>query len=260
MAESFNVMASSLKQRDEQLKEFARNKIMESERLALIGQLAANVAHELNNPLQGIVTYSHLLLENMTCENSATTSAQKIVTQANRCRDIIRGLLDFSRQRKPDATVCNINSVLNECVALLENQASFQNIQIVKEFERSLPMIVVDPSQMQQVFINMIINAAEAMEDGGQLTLKTHMDPTDEFVEIEITDTGHGIPEENLEKLFDPFFTTKEVGHGTGLGLAISYGIIKEHKGTISVESEVDQGTSFLIRLPTRVMEELADG
>ena len=260
MSESFNAMASSLKQRDEQLKEFARNKIMESERLALIGQLAANVAHELNNPLQGIVTYSHLILEKIANENSAASSAQKIVTQANRCKDIIRGLLDFSRQRKPDATVCNINSVLNECVALLENQASFQNIHIIKDLERNLPMIVVDPSQMQQVFINMIINAAEAMEDGGQLTLKTRMDPADEFVEIEITDTGHGIPEEHMEKLFDPFFTTKEVGHGTGLGLAISYGIIKEHKGTISVESEVDQGTSFLIRLPTKVMEELANG
>jgi two-component system NtrC family sensor kinase len=260
MAESFNAMASSLKQRDEQLKEFARNKIMESERLALIGQLAANVAHELNNPLQGIVTYSHLLLEKMAGESSTTSSAQKIVIQANRCRDIIRGLLDFSRQRKPDATICNINSVLNECVALLENQASFQNIQIIKELEQNLPLIIVDPSQMQQVFINMIINAAEAMEDGGQLTLKTRLEPIDEFIEIEIADTGHGIPEENMEKLFDPFFTTKEVGHGTGLGLAISYGIVKEHRGTILVESEVDQGTSFVIRLPTKVVEEIVDG
>lgn len=259
MADSFNVMASSLKQRDEQLKEFARNKIMESERLALIGQLAANVAHELNNPLQGIVTYSHLLLERVSSENSATSSAQKIVTQANRCRDIIRGLLDFSRQRKPDTTVCDINSVLDECVSLLENQASFHNIQTVKELEDGLPMILVDPSQMQQVFINIIINAAEAMEEGGQLTLKTRFDPNDEFVEIDISDTGHGIPEENMEKLFDPFFTTKDVGHGTGLGLAISYGIIKEHQGTISVESEVDKGTTFQIRLPKQVMEEIVD-
>ncbi len=259
MADSFNAMASSLKQRDEQLKEFAKTKIMESERLALIGQLAANVAHELNNPLQGIVTYSHLLLEKMSSENSTSSSAQKIVIQANRCRDIIRGLLDFSRQRKPDATVCNINSVLNECVALLENQALFHNIQITTEFEKDLPMIIVDPSQMQQVFINMIINAAEAMEEGGELTLKTHFDPIKEFIEIEITDTGHGIPDEDMEKLFDPFFTTKEVGHGTGLGLAISYGIIKEHQGTISVESEVGQGTTFHISLPMTVLEEIAD-
>jgi two-component system NtrC family sensor kinase len=256
MADAFNVMATSIKQRDEQLKEFARNKIMESERLALIGQLAANVAHELNNPLQGIVTYSHLLLESVSTENSATSNAEKIVTQANRCRDIIRGLLDFSRQRKPDATVCNINSVLEECVSLLENQAPFHNIQLIKELDDDLPMILVDPSQMQQVFINIIINAAEAMEEGGQLTLRSRFDPVDQFVEIDITDTGHGIPKEYMEKLFDPFFTTKEVGHGTGLGLAISFGIVKEHQGTISVESEVDHGTTFQIRLPKQVMEE----
>jgi two-component system NtrC family sensor kinase len=260
MAASFNAMASSLEQRDEQLKEFTRNKIMESERLALIGQLAANVAHELNNPLQGIVTYSHLLLEKMSCENSSSSSAQKIVTQANRCRDIIRGLLDFSRQRKPDMTVCNINSVLNECISLLENQANFQNIQINKDLEQGLPMIVVDPSQMQQVFINIIINAAEAMENGGQLTLKSRFNPTNEFIEIEIADTGHGIPEDDMEKLFDPFFTTKEVGHGTGLGLAISYGIIKEHRGSIFVESEVGKGTSFIMRLPKKVVEEIVNG
>ena len=258
LAEAFNAMASSLKQRDEKLKEFTKSKIMESERLALIGQLAANVAHELNNPLQGIVTYSHLLLENMPddCESEKTsTSIQRIVTQANRCRDIIRGLLDFSRQRKPDATVCNINSVMQECLTFIENQASFQNIEFVNRFEPELPMILVDPSQMQQVFLNMIINAAEAMEEGGELTLQTKLDTTGDFISIEISDTGHGIPEEDFDRLFDPFFTTKEVGHGTGLGLAISYGIVKEHKGTINVESTLGKGTTFIIRLPIRSEE-----
>jgi two-component system NtrC family sensor kinase len=233
---------------------------MESERLALIGQIAANVAHELNNPLQGIVTYSHLLLEKMPSENSATDSLRKIVIQANRCRDIIRGLLDFSRQRKPDKTICDINAVLDECVALLENQALFHNIRITKDFEEDLPMVEVDPSQMQQVFMNMIINAAEAMDESGYLELVTRFDPEEEVLAIEITDTGQGISEENVEKLFDPFFTTKEVGHGTGLGLAISYGIIKEHEGTISVDTAVDQGTTFLIQLPKNVAKEGADG
>jgi two-component system NtrC family sensor kinase len=252
LAKTFNAMASSLQERDQQLKEFTQNKIMESERLALIGQLAANVAHELNNPLQGIVTYSHLLLEKMPNDNSenASSSLQRIVTQANRCRDIIRGLLDFSRQRKPDTTVCNINAVIQECVTFVENQASFQNIEFIEQFETDLPMVVVDPSQMQQVFLNMIINAAEAMEEGGKLTLDTRLNSTENFIEISITDTGDGIPEENFDKLFDPFFTTKEVGHGTGLGLAISYGIIKEHGGEISVESKVGEGSTFLIRLP----------
>jgi two-component system NtrC family sensor kinase len=260
LAGTFNVMGSALKQRDEQLKEFTRNKIMESERLALIGQLAANVAHELNNPLQGIVTYSYLLLEKMPCENPTRESVRKIVTQADRCRDIIRGLLDFSRQRKPDKTVCNVNSVMQACVSFVEDQALFHNIEIIKEFEQDLPTVVIDPSQIERVFMNMIINAAEAMDGNGQLTLATRFDPVDQFIEVEITDTGQGIPKENLERIFDPFFTTKEVGHGTGLGLAISYGIIKEHGGTISVESEVGKGTAFLIRLPVTAEEVSVDG
>ena len=250
LANTFNFMAAALKERDERLKEYARKKMMESERLALIGQLAAGVAHELNNPLQGIVAYSHLLLEKMPCENSNTDSVKKIVTQANRCRDIIRGLLDFSRQRKPDKTLCNLNSVIEECISLLENQAIFHNIHIEKAFEKNLPMAVIDPAQMERVFMNILINAAEAMEGSGLLTLTTRSDPVHKFIELEFTDTGHGIPEQDLENIFDPFFTTKEVGKGTGLGLAISYGVVKEHKGTISVESEVGQGTTFIVRLP----------
>ncbi len=255
LAESFNAMASALKKRDEQLKEFAKTKIMETERLALIGQLSANVAHELNNPLQGIVTFSHLILEKMPNEYSNKESIQKIVTQADRCRNIIRGLLDFSRQRKPDKTLCNVNSVLQECVSLVENQALFHNIQIVKDFEVDLPMVIIDPSQIERVFMNMIINAAEAMEGSGQLILATRSDPIEGFIEVNFTDTGQGIAEEHMEKIFDPFFTTKETGHGVGLGLAISYGIVKEHKGAIYVESEEGKGTTFNIRLPTTVEE-----
>jgi two-component system NtrC family sensor kinase len=260
LAETFNAMGSALKERDKQLKEYTQSKIMESERLALIGQIAANVAHELNNPLQGIVTYSHLLLEKTSDGNSGKDSLEKIVIQANRCRDIIRGLLDFSRQRKPDKTVCDINAVIDQCVSLVENQAQFHNIQISKQFSQDLPMVSVDPSQMQQVFINMIINAAEAMEETGQLNLGTSFDPEEDLFEIEISDTGQGIPEENVEKLFDPFFTTKDVGQGTGLGLAISYGIIKEHRGSISVESELDKGTTFRIKLPRNSVGEGIDG
>jgi len=250
LANTFNLMATALKERDERIKEYARKKMMESERLALIGQLAANVAHELNNPLQGIVTYSHLLLERMPCENSNTTSVQKIVNQANRCRDIIRGLLDFSRQRKPDKTLCDVNQLLQESVSLVENQALFHNICIIKNFDPVLPKVVMDPSQIERVFMNMIVNAAEAMDANGCLTLTTDSVQNGEFVRIVFTDTGQGIAKEDLDRIFDPFFTTKEVGHGTGLGLAISYGIIKEHKGTVRVESEVARGATFSIRLP----------
>jgi signal transduction histidine kinase len=223
---------------------------MESERLALIGQLSANVAHELNNPLQGIVTYSHLLLEGEVCDDKTRLSLQKIVTQANRCRDIIRGLLDFSRQRKPDKTLCNVNTILEECVSLLENQALFHNVRIEMALDKGLPLVVIDPSQIERVFINLIVNAAEAMNGNGNITLTTGYKPDDQKIEIYCIDTGSGISAENLEKIFDPFFTTKETGHGVGLGLAISYGVVKEHKGEILVESEDGKGTTFIVRLP----------
>ena len=257
LAESFTAMAQALKRRDAQLKEFATQKIMESERLALIGQLSANVAHELNNPLQGIVTYSHLLLEDTPCDDNTKNSLEKIVGQAIRCRDIIRGLLDFSRQRKPDKTQCNVNTILQECISLIENQAIFHNIQIERDFQADLPLIVIDPSQIERVFINLIINAAEAMDSSGRLFLATRLSSNKEFVNIEISDTGQGINKEDLDKIFDPFFTTKDVGHGTGLGLAISYGIIKSHRGKISVESKVGEGTTFIISLPVKVSERI---
>lgn len=259
LADRFNEMASTLQERDKLLKEYAKTKIMESERLALIGQLAANVAHELNNPLQGIVTFSHLLMEKFPEDddnNAIAPSLERVVTQANRCRDIIRGLLDFSRQRKPDKTIVDLNSVLQECVRLVENQAKFHNIQIVQEFDPKLPRIILDPSQLQQVILNLIINAAEAMDDGGVLTISTEHMTADHAVKISVSDTGCGIPEENMDRLFDPFFTTKEVGHGTGLGLAISYGIIREHGGYLEVDSEVGQGTTFTIYLPMQIEEE----
>jgi len=260
LANSFNAMALALKKRDEQLKEFATKKIMESEKLAIVGQLAANVAHELNNPLTGIVTYSHLMLEKIPCDDPTRISVEKIAGQADRCKDIIRGLLDFARQRKPEKTLGNINSIMRGCISLMENQAIFHNIQIVENYQDDLPLVVIDHSQIERVFMNLIINAAEAMTDGGKLTLATRLDPDNGIVEVEFTDTGHGISEENMNKLFEPFFTTKDIGHGTGLGLAISYGIVKSHRGAISVESEVGKGTTFVVRLPLNgIIEDIED-
>jgi len=250
LADSFNAMATALKDRDDRIKDFTRKKIMESERLALIGQLAANVAHELNNPMQGIVTYSHLLLERNSCEESTKQNLKKIVIQADRCREIIRGLLDFSRQRKPDKTLSNVNTLLQDCISLLENQALFQNVEIIENLDKDLSKVIIDPSQIERVFMNLMVNAAEAMDRNGQLTIATQDDPECNWIEIDFSDTGSGISEQNLDKIFDPFFTTKETGHGVGLGLAISYGIIKEHKGSIQVESQANKGTTFTIRLP----------
>jgi two-component system NtrC family sensor kinase len=259
LADSYNAMAHALLERDEQLKEFTRKKFMESERLALIGQLAANVAHELNNPMQGIVTYAHLLLERNSIDEPTKQTLQKMVVQVNRSRDIIRGLLDFSRQRKPDKTLCNINNLLNESLSFVENQALMQNVEIITNLDSNLPSVVIDPSQVQRVFINMIVNAAEAMNGNGKLSMTTRSDPSKGCIEIVFSDTGTGISEENLEKIFDPFFTTKETGHGVGLGLAISYGIIKEHKGSISIESEVGKGTTFTVRLPISLAKKCDD-
>jgi two-component system NtrC family sensor kinase len=250
LAETFNFMAGALRERDEKLKEFAKKKIMESERLALIGQLSANVAHELNNPLQGIVTYSNLLLEAEACDEDTRANAQKIAIQANRCRDIIRGLLDFSRHKNPDKTLCSVNNLLRRCVSLVERQTIFHNIEIVMNLDESDPLVVIDPSQVERVFLNLIINAADAMENSGTLTLVTGRDPAMKCVEIKVRDTGHGITEENMEKIFDPFFTTKETGHGVGLGLAISFGIVNEHNGSINVESEPGKGTTFTVSFP----------
>jgi two-component system, NtrC family, sensor kinase len=255
LAETFNAMAEALKARDAQLREQATRKVMESERLAMVGQLAAGVAHEINNPLTGIVTYSQLLLEKVPGEGSTRASLQKIVTQANRCRKIVRGLLDFSRQSKPDERPCNVNTVLQECLALVANQALFQNIEIVRNLAEGLPLVPMDPSQIQQVFLNLIINAAEATPGEGRLTVTTRMAASGKSVEAQFEDTGCGIKEAELERIFEPFFTTKGARRGTGLGLAISYGIVKEHRGTIAVESEVGKGTTFVVSLPLSLEE-----
>lgn len=251
LAESFNHMAESIQKRDKDLKEFATKRIMQSEKLALIGQLSANIAHELNNPLQGIVTFSHLMLEDQKdLDTNCQYSLEKIVGQANRCRDIIRGLLDFSRQRPPDKSYYNVNSIVDDCISLVELQALFQNIHIKRNLQADLPLAVIDPSQIERVFMNMIINAAEAMEGSGILAIRSLENKTTGNIEISFTDTGPGISEENKRRIFDPFFTTKDVGHGTGLGLAISYGLVRSHKGSILVDSRVGAGTTFTVSLP----------
>ena len=257
LARAFNTMAAALAVREEQLKDFTRKKIMQSERLAVVGQLAADVAHELNNPLQGIVTYSHLLLERLPAGDPQRTSVEKIATQAARCATIIRGLLDFSRPKKPQKKPINLCALVEECFALVEDRALFHNIEVVRDYADCLPDTVVDPAQIQQVLMNLIINAAEAMDGAGRLTVSTRFDLEREMVQLVLRDTGHGIREEDLGRIFDPFFTTKEVGHGTGLGLAISFGIVKEHGGTITVESELGVGTTFTIELPLGKAEEV---
>ena len=248
LGEAFNFMAQSIAERDAKLQENAR-KMTESKKLATLGQLAAGIAHEINNPLGGIVMYSHMLLEDLEREENRE-NVEKIHKQADRCKRIVKGLLDFARQTKPERTESNVNHILSEVIALIDQQAIFRNINITKELNPSIPLLDVDVAQVQEVFMNLILNAAQAMEGKGKLTAKTSLTDDNTSVLIEIADTGPGIPKEDADKIFEPFFTTKEVGRGTGLGLAIAYGIVERHHGSIWVESEVGVGTSFFVRLP----------
>jgi len=196
----------------------------------------------------------------MPSDEACRPNLEKIVTQAGRCSEIVRGLLDFSRQRQSNKTLYDVNKVLRQCMSLLENQAIFQNIQVRRSLAQDLPMTVLDPSQLERVFMNIVINAAEAMEGKGVLRLSTEFDAAAQAIEVTIADTGPGITDENLKRIFSPFFTTKDAGHGVGLGLAISYGIVKDHKGNITVESPPGGGARFIVRLPvvaeTEMMED----
>jgi len=252
LTETFNVMASSLKERDEKLKEYTSQQIMKSERLATLGQLAAGVAHEINNPLGAVLMYTHLALEDLDEKDVLHKNLEKAVTEASRCKDIVKGLLDFARQTEPKVEQSDVNETLERTLNLVKNQVLFQNVKITKLLCPSLPKVLMDVGQMQQVFTNIILNAAEAMEGKGQLTVTTQTSSDNEHIQIEFTDTGCGISPENCEKIFDPFFTTKEVGHGTGLGLAVSHGIIARHKGIIEVKSEPGKGATFIIKLPLK--------
>ncbi len=251
LTESFNTMAASLKVRDELLKEQTRQQLTRSERLAAIGRLAAGVAHEINNPLTGVLTFAHMLLRNAQDHSQGKQDLENIIQATIRCRDIIRGLLDFSRQNVPHKEPSNLNDVVRRAMNLTRNQARIHGVDVVEKLDDSLPPLIIDPNQMQEVFVNIMVNAIDAMPEGGMLTVRTQWvrEGDGKWVECAISDTGCGIPPENIERIFDPFFTTKQTDKGTGLGLAVSYGIVSEHNGHISVSSEPGQGTTVTVRL-----------
>ncbi|MEW6376863.1 MAG: PAS domain S-box protein [Thermodesulfobacteriota bacterium] len=224
--------------------------LVSSEKMASLGKLAAGIAHEINNPLGGILIYSSLMMEDLSEEDSKRGDLARIVQEAGRCKEIVKSLLEFARQTEPKMEPTDINRAINDGLFFLVNQALFHNIQIVKQFDPFLPFVRGNASQLKQVFMNIIVNAAEAMHGNGTLTITTSPAQDRKTVFVKFTDTGEGIPEENLTRIFDPFFTTKEVGKGTGLGLATSYGIIEDHGGKISVKSKVGEGTTFTIELP----------
>ena len=250
LGEAFNSIAASIEDRDKRLQQRAQEEIMKSEKLAMIGRLAAGVAHEINNPLGSILLFSRLLLRKAPAEGLQRENLERITKEAERCQKIVQGLLEFAHKQEPKTEPLDINEVVQKSVSLLEKQAMFHNVNIVKDFQRDLPPVCADASQLQEVFVNILVNSAEAMNGEGTLTITTRAVPDDDRVEIRFADTGCGIPEEDLHRLFEPFFTTKDVGNGTGLGLSISYGIIQRHGGTVEVASRVNEGSTFLITLP----------
>ncbi len=223
--------------------------LMRSERLASVGKMAAGAAHEINNPLAVISGRAQILLE-MNDDPKQRKALELIVDQAQRASKILTDLMGFARPAMPKTEPTNINYVIHQVVSMVENQLRVKNIVCVQNLAENLPKVLADRHQLEQVFLNLLINAEHAMEDGGTLTVSTGLSSDRTAVEIKIADTGKGIEPEHLDQIFEPFFTTKEEGKGTGLGLSMCYGIITSHKGTISVESTVGQGTTFTIKLP----------
>ena len=224
--------------------------VQQSEKLSSIGLLAAGVAHEVNTPLTGVSSYTQMLLGMIPDTDPKHALLQKMQRQTDRASNIVGNLLNFSRTGGAEEFVeVDINKLLNDTLQLLEPQLRKSNIEIIKEYSDESPKVSGSGGKLQQVFTNLILNARDAMTAGGSITLKTTLDPVIGAV-VEVSDTGEGIPPENLTKVFDPFFTTKEVGSGTGLGLAVSYGIIQEHAGSIEVASVEGEGTTFRMVFP----------
>ena len=224
-------------------------RLISSEKLASLGKLAAGIAHEINNPLGGILIYSNLLFGGSCREMTQRQDLARIVQEAGRCKEIVMSLLEFARQREPTMEAVDINRAITDGLFFLENQASFHNIRIIKNLDPSLPFARGNAGQLKQVFMNIIVNAAEAMHGSGTLPISTALDREQNASPSPSPIPGRGIPEENLSRIFDPFFTTKEIGKGTGLGLSTSYGIIEGHGSKIEVQSKVGEGTTFTISL-----------
>jgi len=251
LAQAFNGMVDAIEERDRQLTDLADRTILKSEKLASIGRMASGIAHEINNPLTGVLTYSSLLLEDM--KGTPYEEDLKVIRDETlRCRGIVRGILDFARDTKSERAPADLNEIIEDALRILEKHVTFHNVEIVKLLDPSLPPVNVDAGEIRSVINNLAVNAADAMPEGGRLTIRSFVEPGTGMIVVRVADTGVGIAEENRDKIFEPFFTTKDRGQGTGLGLAMTYGAIQRHGGQIDVQSKVGAGTEFIIKLPPR--------
>ena len=265
LSDSLNRMTESLGKADRELKEWAdslerkvaersreimrmEEQLRNSEKLASLGTLAAGVAHEINNPLTGILLYASIINTDKRLDPSLLPDVERVISETQRCAGIVKDLLEFSRESLPEKESIALDVVLDDVVTFFHKQPDFSTIEISKHFQIGLPPVSADLNQIRQVFMNIVINAGHAMPHGGTLEISTHLSADGKYVCASLKDTGSGITEENLSKIFDPFFTTKS--EGTGLGLSISYGIINNNGGTIEVKSTVGEGTTFTVMLP----------
>jgi two-component system, NtrC family, sensor kinase len=224
--------------------------LLQSEKMAGLGRLAAGVAHEINNPMSGIMLFSNLVKEQLGDDHAAAGDMNVIINEAERCKQIVADLLEFSHQTSYEQTGVDVEVQIRKALDILLKQPIFHNIKLDLQIEPDLSRIFANPIRLNQVFMNLIVNAAQAMEGVGALTIMAHHRSNQGIVEICFKDSGPGMPKEIQDQIFDPFFTTKTDSGGTGLGLSVSYAIVREHKGTIRVKSEPGQGTTFTLRIP----------
>ncbi len=249
LARSFNQMTAELHNREEALNQ-AQSALVQSEKMSAFGQLSAGIAHEVKNPLAGILGYAQLSMRKVDKDSPVYRHLSLIEKETKRCKDIIENLMKFARQEKMAMELTDLNQVVNEACTIVDHQLTINQVKLNKELAADLPKFMGNGNQVQQVLMNLMINAQQALDGkAGSVTLHTRL-LQNHRLEVRVTDTGPGIPKEIQSKIFEPFFTTKPVGKGTGLGLSVSYGIIRDHQGDIHIESEPGLGASFVITLP----------
>lgn len=241
LAEAFNTMTSQISE--------TRLQLTQADKLASVGRLAAGIAHEINNPLTGVLTYASLMAKRLPEGDPNAEDVEVIVRETKRCRAIIKELLDFARPAPPSRRPTDLNEVVRHSLAVVMNQLSLNHINLALDLAQDLPEAYADGNQVQQIAVNLLLNAADVVQPGtGQIRLATRVFD-DAYVELQVTDNGSGIAPEDLPHLFEPFFSTKG-NRGTGLGLAVTWGIVESHGGSIDVQTELGKGTTFSIRIP----------